>query len=140
MTHKEYADSLRTIAKFFEEHEELPLPHDADTFNYFSAYTKPEMALVAHALGSSTKEFTDSMFHLNHQFGTIKFSAIAYREEVCERIVVGKKTVPAHVIPAKPEQYIPSAEEDVVEWRCEPILEVAEPKEVAHAEDENIPF
>jgi hypothetical protein len=124
MTHKEYADGLRAIADFFEQHEEIGLPHDAEYFSYFSAQTKEEMALLSRALGSCNKKYGDWQFILSRNFGAVTFRAIVSREQICKRVVVGKKAIPGHVLPAKPEEYIPAHEEDVIEWQCdEPLLE-----------------
>jgi len=144
MTHKEYADSLRAIADFFEQHEEVPLPHDAHNFDYYSANTREAMATVATALGSCAKRLIadSTLFALERPFGNVAFRAIAIRENVCKRVVTGKKFVPSRIIPAMPERVVPAEEVDIIEWRCdEPLLsETVKTVEVPDAEGENIPF
>lgn len=137
MTNVEYANSLRLIADFFASHPEIPIPHDATPFNYFSANSKESIARLVRALGACEKRYDAAFagsFEIHKTFGTITFRAIADRDRVCERVVVGKKTVPETVIPAKPmepERVIAAHEEDVIEWRCEEsILASAEPIDI----------
>ena len=131
MTHKEYADSLRQIADFFEQHTEVKLPYDAENFNYFDAVTKNQIAQLARALGEVKKEFDvgwEGSFAIVHQFGHIQFRAMANKASVCVRVVTGTRLVEEKVIPSVPECIIPAHQEEIVEWKCsEPIL--SEPKE-----------
>lgn len=122
MTHKEYAESLRLIADFFEQHEEIEIPHDAESFNYFQARSRSELGRLIRAFdGSCTKHYDESFrgsFDVRKKFGSITFKAICYRDTVCERIEVGKRTIPELVVPARPEEVIPAHDEPVYEWSC----------------------
>lgn len=115
MTRKEYAEGIRLIADFFEKHEDIELPHDADAFRYFSAHTKEDMGKLARALGKADKLIEDDFFLLRTMFGSLPFLAYARRDDVCERIVTGKKTIPETVIP---EHVVPAHEVETVEWNC----------------------
>jgi hypothetical protein len=117
MTHKEYADSLRLIADWFEQHEEIPLQSTYDTFSYYALDTRDEMAMLAKALGGKVeKEFEDDWFRLKRQFGKITFIATANRAQVCRKVIVGKKTV----VQSVPESYRDeSVEVDDVRWECD---------------------
>jgi hypothetical protein len=79
------------------------------------------MALVANAAGSVDKEVTQYHFKLKKSFGAGVYTEwVAYRETVCERVVLGTKYVPA-----EPEKVIaaqPAREEDVIEWKCPSLL------------------
>jgi hypothetical protein len=46
------------------------------------------------------------------------------REAVCQRKVVGTRTIPEQVIPSEyvAERVIPAHEEEIVVWDCEPVL------------------
>lgn len=111
MTHAEYADSLRKIAAWFEAHPEVKLPHDAHEVNLFNIHTREEMEKTARIFGSCEKEYTDTgLFMLKKKFGQITLRAVAHRDQVCKRKVVGAKLVP--------EQVIPAHNVDVVEWEC----------------------
>jgi hypothetical protein len=122
MTNKEYADSLRLIADFFEQHEEIAVPADP-TYSYYT-YNRDRkgMGLLARAFGTSDKEMTADLFYLSRMFGKIKFQALAWRESVCERVVTGTKKVTIEAKPATEEREV---EVPIYEWRCEePLLAV----------------
>jgi hypothetical protein len=121
MTHKEYADSLRLIADWFEQHEGIPLPGGCDTFNYFALDTREEMAMLARMLGGKVeKEFVTDWFKLKRKFGEITFIATANRSQVCRRVVIGKKKVVQSVPVSYRDETV---EVDDVEWQCdEPIF------------------
>jgi len=120
MTHKEYADSLRLIADFFESHTDVELPFGGEQFEYFNASARSH--LVA-ALGSCKKEFDSDFpgsFTLVKHFGTIEFRAIAQKSEVCTKKIIGTRHIPERIIRAH--------DEEIVEWDChESILRDAEP-------------
>ena len=116
MTHAEYADGLRQIASWWEQHPAIRLPHDAAIYHYFSAISKHEIAELMRALGGEVNKKVDGTFFcVTKQFGTITFEASAYRGNICTKrevgvmyvpeVVTSAKVVPAHTIP----QY---------EWDC----------------------
>lgn len=114
MTHLEYANALRRIADWIEEHPELPLPYQT-ALDYYSGtdqntLKKDTLLLFVKAFGSCNKKFNDTYIVVDKNFGGITLRAVAYREAVCERVVVGTRSVP--------EQYIPGHEEEIVEWKC----------------------
>jgi hypothetical protein len=128
MTHKEYADSLRMIADFFEAHEELPLPHDAEVFPIYSVSDREDLQPWLRALGSIEKRFDGHWFRPRHRFGTIDLELVLYRENICRRVVKGVETVT--VLEADPEalKKVPmrevTREQEIVEWECdEPVLQ-----------------
>jgi hypothetical protein len=123
MTHKEYAESLRMIADWFEAHPDVKLPHDHKEFRYFMAQSREAMAHMAKVMGSCEKRYNDAagQFELSKDFGKIEFRAICSRSQVCNRKVVGHRQVPETIIPARTE--------DIVEWECfeTPLLATAVP-------------
>ena len=76
---------------------------------------------LARRFGTAEKQYSGDFFWLKKQFGdTVLFSASSDRETVCERIVIGTEIIPAApecILPASPERT-----EEIVEWRCSPIL------------------
>jgi len=82
---------------------------------------KAKFSELARRLGSAEKQYTESFFRLKHSFSpSVSFEATADRVAVCERIVTGTRMVPAvpeYVVQAQPER-----EEEIVEWKCAPIL------------------
>ena len=119
MTHKEYADSLRMIAEFYEAHEEVGLPYEHEIFQDFqSVNIRP----LARAFGSAfTKEYDEDFegsFAISKMFGKIEFRCTTSRGEFCVKKVVGKRHVDEVRIPAREETVIPEHYEDIVEWDC----------------------
>src|ERR1019366_185037 len=121
MTNKEYANSLRLVADWFEAHPEVEPPHDAEEIALYNVHTRAEMETVARNMGTCEKEYTDGYFKLRKKFEGITLVAVASREQVCKRKVVGAKLVP--------EQVIAAHNVDIVEWECfdTPLLAPKEP-------------
>lgn len=110
-----FADTCRKLADFYEAHPDIPSP----THDNFNVYVeKDELPRIAKEIGSCKKNVDDTYFELVKDFGTMTISFFVYRNQVCEKVVVGKKIIPEYVIPASEERVIPEHEEDVVEWRC----------------------
>lgn len=100
----DFVNGLRALADFIEKNEALPVPYSSP-FNFF-VNTKAELRDMQRIVGGKLeKDATDHYFYLRRLFGPLKLDINISREEVCERIVLGKRTVPEH-------------EEDIVQWRC----------------------
>lgn len=115
---EEYCAGLEALAQFLRTRPELTLPSQTS----FVEYTWHKETLIAFAkrLGHADKEYNEYYAIVCKNFGPIKYGMQIARENVCERRVVGKKTVPfreAYLVQAEPEH-----EEDVVEWDCKPLL------------------
>ena len=122
MTNKEYADSLRLIADWFEQHEEIAAPYGGNEFKYFNYDKRDDLARLAKALGSTEKEFSGELFYLKGKkmFGSIEFQAVASRGGVCRQVKTGTKTV--H-LEAREAMEARDVEVPVYEWKCdEPLL------------------
>lgn len=123
---EQFIADLRSAADFFEQHPDVPRPGDP----YFAYYTSKDAEGVkefARAFpGRVEKNYETSDFWARGKMGTITFVYGTPREKVCERVVTGTKVIPAHVIPAQPETEVPEKVEEVVEWRCHPLLEGGE--------------
>ena len=76
---------------------------------------------LARRFGTADKMYSAGFFWLKKRLSdNVLFEASSERETVCERIVTGLKTIPAApecILPASPERT-----EEIVEWRCSPIL------------------
>jgi hypothetical protein len=125
----EVAQSLRLLADFYESHPTVPLPLDL-TFNSLNVYVRDDPKTVLASIGSFEKAADGVYFIAKKQIGCFTLEFRTKRDSVCVRKVVGKRVVPAHVIPAefKEETFIPEHEEDIVEWDCQPILPNSEPE------------
>ena len=111
MTNKEFADGLRVMADFYEQHEEFPQPYNP--FDVFSVNDEPALEQVVRALGTVEK-FTvgNDMFGISRWFGPLLLRVIVDRGVACTRRVVGTEQVEA----------IPAYVREIVEWDCRPLL------------------
>lgn len=120
---KEKIEGLRSIANFLEDHPELPLP-DMD-FRIYSLNSKEEAQAVARAFGNFEKGYSNWYATLTKAFVKGEFGAevaLSYvfnREAICERKVVGVRTIPAEFVPAHTTE---ARTEEIVEWDCGSIL------------------
>ena len=124
-THAELANGFRQLADFIEAHPEFS--HDYSGYvisNCGVGDTKENVRNCALAMGYADKEFTENgLLRLVKKFGPGLTHHVAFdRSAVSERVVVGTKEIPEHVITASAEMVIPSRTEEIVEWKCEPIL------------------
>lgn len=112
------SEDLRAFADWLEEH---PIARvTGKSFFFCVADGKEDFAAIAREIGSFRKDPDDTWISIEKRFGSIHYRVIIAREEICEKVVIGKKTVPATeaiTIPAKPER-----EEEIVEWRCHSIF------------------
>lgn len=79
-----------------------------------------EMRELVRAYGGMWhKEKDDADFQIRQALSDVgSILLYASHEKVCKRVVTGKRTLPAEVIPARPETTLPEREEDIVEWIC----------------------
>lgn len=127
MKRLEYVIALRELADYIENHE-LPdtiqgiwsdQAHEIfSTFTlYINARTKKDFGTLCAELGSFEKVVTDYSTGAEVKLPTgMKVHVSIDRDQVCKRIVVGTKIVPAteeEIIPAQPEH-----EEEIVKWEC----------------------
>ena len=141
-TREKYISDLRIAADFFERHPEIetvPRPYLFAGFNPYSEEEKTEsrrqMQLFIRAatkdFGKVEKEYDNSERFPELQASTYLPGGLMIRYDiqrdlVCERVVVETKTVPAHTLPARDEIHIPEKIEEVIEWRCSPLLSEVE--------------
>lgn len=135
MTNKEYANSLRRIADFYESApDDFPQPDGGLTKHYnYSSHdnNKEKVRELVSSLGQCLKDYTGSQFTLIRDFEGLSLAFVFSREAVCERKVVGFKECEGYTIaPYK---------EEIVEWECKSILSPEEAKELEKS-DNNIPF
>ena len=110
----DYVTALRRVADVLDTHPELTLDiypttawvfcHDPETFVQY-----------VRAFGAGGKEFRNEDLEFRPEFCGDVFAVNCAREQICERKVVGKRFVPAQVVP---ERVIPAHEENIVEWDC----------------------
>lgn len=113
MTNAEYAAALRQIADWYEAHSEMKQPFPV--LRVGGVYGRKELSAFARALGTCKKSFDEKFARVERDFGGVVLEAFDWRENVCERVVLGHRIVPKKVIP---RQVIPEHEEEIIEWGC----------------------
>ena len=128
---------LRNLAEFIEQNPELAagfrytlqttalnihLQYDRDAAPQLAEYAK---AAARH--GAKVSKDVDDQFHnLIFDFGGAKARVIAYRNEVCERVVTGTDTVTKTVPDPDALAAVPTVEVtetvETYEWVCKPLL------------------
>ena len=115
----EYAKGLRELADFVDEHPEFGEPYQYE-FNVFGK-DKDALKVFVQASGSVKKDTDDNFFFVTKKFsGGIRLNFNVRHENICEKVEIGRKIVPASkkkVLPAQPEH-----EEIQYEWKCPNVL------------------
>lgn len=114
---QKYIDSLRAFASFLEDHPLLALPI---THKLYVFPTNSEMALYAREMGKCRKSADENYFNLTRDFlPAIQYEPTWYRNQVCERVVVGQKEVTEDIVEVVGKRTVTK---DVVEWKCPKVL------------------
>ena len=130
----EYTKGLRQFADLLDANPSLGLPMHGRDYSPIGFYltgdedAKKALANFARVMpGTVTKDADpQTFFILNGNLAGLHVRAIAYRDEVCERKVVGthEQVIPATpAVEAMPER---TAVIEDVEWVCGSILEKSE--------------
>lgn len=143
MTNLELAQKLRDLAQIYEDNPAAQMPYFVESISSVFCHNPEEWHATVRAFGAGKKSaddnallFTPDAFPFLQIYG--------YKNTICEAVVVGKKLVPAAIIPETytPSRVIHEHEEDVVEWRCRPFTEPAgelaatpEPIDEPHSSD-----
>ena len=117
MTSKEYANSLRQVADFYDSvSEDFPVPDGGLTKSYYfsSGGTKELVRKIALGLGECQKDYTGNMFALIKDFNGLVLAFTFSRDTVCEKKVVGFKECEGYTVPPY--------KEEILEWECKSIL------------------
>lgn len=132
----EYIAGLRQLADLLAAHPELMTPHGAlQVIPLGEQQSREQLAVWARALpGKKEKQINDTFANLVGTLRGLQVKVVAYRDEVCERVVTGVETVTKKVkdpqaLAAVPEIEV-TEEVEQVEWVCRPML-ADEPTAVA---------
>lgn len=137
----QYIAGLRDLATMLEENPEFKLPYEGNVgpvtvFLMSYEVDDPKAAMAAHTrtLRHYTKEAVEkdassSYFNVNARLGGadgLVVQLTTQRAAVCERVVTGtevkkKKVKDPELVEKIPEVEV-ELEEEVVEWRCAPLL------------------
>lgn len=115
----EYAKGLRELADFVELHPEFGEPYQYE-FNVFGT-DKNALTKFVQASGNVMKDTDANFFFVTKKFsGGVRLNFNVRHENICEKVEIGRKIVPAReetVLPAQPEH-----EEIQYSWKCPTIL------------------
>jgi hypothetical protein len=124
----EYIAGLRMLADLLEARPELMKPHGyLQVIPLGEVQSREQLAAWARALpGKKEKQITDQFANLVGTLRGVQVKVVAYRDEVCERVVLGTETVTKKVkdpqaLAAVPEIEV-TEEVEQVEWVCRPML------------------
>lgn len=111
---------LRKLADWIEAHPELPkMDLDFSVYSFAGEEESKELATrFIKAMGTCEKIFDDTFFTLQKHFEDVNLRLVFFRNNVCEKKVVGYKPVPERVLEARPAQVIPAHEEPIYEYIC----------------------
>ena len=131
-------EDLRDFADFVEEHGPQLPGVSVELRSWIWGYEVADQGVpegVALALRAGiksadevTKEYSDDYFRLYLRFGKLQYRVVCNREEVCEKNVIGTKTV-TKKMPPEGDWTEQEVEEEIVEWVCNPLLAIATDKE-----------
>lgn len=127
----DYTAGLRALADLLDQHPEVPLPYSGTKQSPLLIVPhenqRQVLADVARAFpGTVRKDVRDGYFDLYASVEGLHVQVIAYRSEVCERVVIGTREVTREVLDpealaAVSRVTVTETVEDV-EWICSPLL------------------
>ena len=134
----DYIAGLRLLADALERSPEVPLPYEGIatdmTFHFLHGDDpKAAMAACARALPTSfTKDADGKYFDLHGKLAGLRVNLVAFRAEVCERVVTGTRQVEIEEPDPEALAAVPTVTRievvEDVEWVCSPILAATEEK------------
>jgi hypothetical protein len=137
----DFIKGMRALMDILEANPDLPLPYQgattAMTFHYLGGEdARRDLASAARLIPCSwtkhAKEYDDGPAYLDlaGKLHGVKIELTAYRDDVCERVVVGteEREVEEVVQPAVTAKVTKRVEK--VEWRCGPIMSALDETEV----------
>jgi hypothetical protein len=122
---RQFIEGLRAVAQFYEAHPEAWYDGIHLTLNMYiwSRKAREVLAQTVRALGQCTKKYDDTYITVSRKFSDqITLSVFAPRFKVCSRVILGSRIIPARTVPAGSEVYLPETTEEIVAWRCDPLL------------------
>jgi hypothetical protein len=125
---RQFIEGLRAVAAFYENHPGAWYDGMHLTLNMYvwGAAARQVLSDTARAFGQCKKIYDESNVTISRQFGDqVTLAVFAPRTRVCRRVVLGARILPASIVPATQELRIPAASVEIVEWRCDPLLDPA---------------
>jgi hypothetical protein len=123
---RQFIEGLRAVANFYEENPGAWYDGMHLTLNMYvwGRSARKTLAEMARAFGQCNKVYDDNNITLSRQFSEqVTVAVFAPRAKVCRRVVMGTRILPARIVPATEEIRIPPSRVEIVEWRCDPLLD-----------------
>ena len=126
-----FVKQLRDLAQLIEERDfDFEEANISSTNFFLFCKNKEAFGRNSKALGSFNKDASTSWLNSTKSFGeNINLQVTIERNQVCEKVKVGTKIIPAKPAEVIPEKTIPAQEEreeDVYEYKCpESFVELA---------------
>jgi hypothetical protein len=123
---RQFIEGLRAIARFYEDNPDAWYDGIHLTLNMYiwGREAREILARSVRALGSCIKTYDGTNMTVSRKFSDqVTLSFFAPRAKVCRRIILGTRILPARTVPASGEVHLPATTEQVVVWRCDPLLQ-----------------
>lgn len=129
----DYVAGLRALAEVLEQHPEVPLPYNPTqgviSFHFlFGENPRADMAATVRALPCRLDKDPrgDDYFDLIGRLHGLNVRLVAFRQDVCTRVVVGTREVEEEVPDPDALAQVPTVTQtrlvEDVEWQCTPLL------------------
>jgi hypothetical protein len=112
---QKFAQNLLNLATWYASHPDAPCQDHGVSFTIGQFSASPEQM---KAIGAGEKKYDDQFFRYIVKGDGFCLEFIEYRANVCKKVVVGTKVVPAMTLPAQPARFVPEHEEEITEWEC----------------------
>jgi hypothetical protein len=123
---RQFIEGLRAVAQFYEAHPEAWYDGIHLTLNMYIWGRKAReiLAQTVRAFGHCTKKYDETNITVSRKFSDqITLSVFAPRFKVCSRVILGTRIIPSRILPASGAVYLPETTEEIVAWRCDPLLQ-----------------
>jgi hypothetical protein len=121
-----FIEGLRAVAQFYEQNPDAWYDGIHLTLNMYiwGRAAREILARTVRAFGPCTKNYDHTNVTVSRKFSDqVTLSVFAPRAKVCRRVILGTRILPARTVPATGEVHLPASSEEIVAWRCGPLLQ-----------------
>jgi hypothetical protein len=122
----QFIEGLRAVANFYEQNPGAWYDGMHLTLNMYvwGRAARKKLAETARAFGRCDKVCDHDHITVSRRFSEqVTVAVFAPRAQVCRRVLLGTRTLPPRIIPATEELHIPASRVEIVEWKCDPLLQ-----------------
>jgi hypothetical protein len=127
---RQFIAGLRAVAQFYEGNPDAWYDGIHLTLNMYiwGREAREILARNVKAFGSCTKIYDDTNITISRKFSEqVTLSVFAPRATICRRVILGTRILAARTLPASGEVHLPATTEQIVVWRCDPLLQDESP-------------